>query len=239
LRRGTSDERDGQEGAKGGNQDRSRRRGRREGAAGSARRASVGAEIIEALQEVREALESGGPLERRFTVRSYRFDFAVRDYGPDDVRTVRQLLGLSQPLFADFLGVDASTLRSWEQGTRPPSTMARRFMDEVAHNPEYWRGRVRESIAAVPPGLRPGLERDRSRIELSPFLTSRGRTDGGEIGSGPGGQRPAVRPGDAGGRGGGEDRGRRKGKERKRVGTGTLLGGHGDIGTRTGTQLEY
>jgi len=125
--------------------------GRGRGAAGSARRASVGAEILEALQEVREALESGEPLERRFTVRSYRFDFAARHYGPDDIRTVRQLLGLSQPLFADFLGVDASTLRSWEQGTRPPSTMARRFMDEVAHNPEYWRGRVRESIAAVAP----------------------------------------------------------------------------------------
>ncbi|HZW31535.1 MAG TPA: helix-turn-helix domain-containing protein [Isosphaeraceae bacterium] len=125
--------------------------GQRSGAARSPRRTSVGAEILEALEEVREALNSGEPLERRFTIRSYRFDFAARDYGPDDVRSVRQLLGLSQPLFADFLGVDASTVRSWEQGTRPPSTIARRFMDEVAVNPEYWRGRLRESIAAVPP----------------------------------------------------------------------------------------
>ncbi len=116
-------------------------------AAGTVRRSSVGAEILEALEEVREALESGEPLERRFTVRSYRFDFATRDYGPDDVRSVRQVLGLSQPLFADFLGVDASTVRSWEQGTRPPSTIARRFMDEVALNPDYWRRRLRESIA--------------------------------------------------------------------------------------------
>src|SRR5262249_14754087 len=117
--------------------------------AGFARRSSVGAEILEALEEVRAALKSGDPLDQRFTVRSYRFDFAARNYGPDDVRSVRQLLGLSQPVFADFLGVDASTIRSWEQGTRPPSTIARRFMDEVAVNPEYWRGRLRESIAAV------------------------------------------------------------------------------------------
>ena len=126
-------------------------KGKDRSAAGSARRSSVGAEILEALEEIRDALKSGEPLERRFTVRSYRFDFAARDYGPDDVRSVRQLLGLSQPLFADFLGVDASTVRSWEQGTRPPSTIARRFMDEVTVNPEYWRGRLRESIAALDP----------------------------------------------------------------------------------------
>jgi putative transcriptional regulator len=119
------------------------------GVAGSSRRSPVGAEILEALEEVRDALNSGEALERRFTVRSYRFDFAARDYGADDVRSVRQLLGLSQPLFADFLGVDASTVRSWEQGTRPPSPIARRFMDEVAANPDYWRGRIRESMVEV------------------------------------------------------------------------------------------
>jgi putative transcriptional regulator len=121
------------------------------GTAGPVRPDSVGAEILEALEEVRAALESGEPLERRFTVRSYRFDFAARVYTPDDVRSVRRLLGLSQPLFAVFLGVDASTVRSWEQGTRPPSTIARRFMDEVAVNPDYWRSRLRESIATVGP----------------------------------------------------------------------------------------
>jgi putative transcriptional regulator len=129
-----------------------RRRGAgRKGTAGSARPDSVGAEILQALQEVRAVLESGEPLERRFTVRSYRFDFAARPYTADDVRSVRGLLGLSQPLFADFLGVDASTVRSWEQGTRPPSTIARRFMDEVALNPDYWRSRLREAMAPVGP----------------------------------------------------------------------------------------
>jgi putative transcriptional regulator len=120
-----------------------------DGVANPARRSSVGAEILEALEEVRDALNSGEALEDRFTVRSYRFDFAARDYSSDDVRSVRQLLGLSQPLFADFLGVDASTVRSWEQGTRPPSPIARRFMDELAVNPEYWRGRIRESIVGA------------------------------------------------------------------------------------------
>jgi DNA-binding XRE family transcriptional regulator len=89
---------------------------------------SAGAELRKALEEVRDVLDAGEPLDRRFAVRSYRLDFAGRNYGPDDVRSVRQFLGLSQPLFANFLGVDASTVRSWEQGARPPSTIARRFI---------------------------------------------------------------------------------------------------------------
>ena len=109
----------------------------------------VGSEILEALEEIRDVLKSGDPLEERFTVRSYRFDFSARDYRPDDVRSVRRILGLSQPLFADFLGVDASTVRSWEQGTRPPSSIARRFMDEINADPSYWRGRLRNSISEV------------------------------------------------------------------------------------------
>src|SRR5205809_690263 len=63
-------------------------KGRGNGTVRAARRSTVGAEILEALQEVRDALSSGEPLERRFTVRSYRFDFTARDYGPAEVRLV-------------------------------------------------------------------------------------------------------------------------------------------------------
>jgi putative transcriptional regulator len=122
-------------------------KGRSKSASQAARHSTVGAEMLEALQEVHDALKSGEPLERRFTVRAYHLNFAAGNYGPAEVRSVRQLLGLSQPLFAGFLGVDASTVRSWEQGTRPPSMIARRFMDEITINPEYWRNRVRASIA--------------------------------------------------------------------------------------------
>jgi putative transcriptional regulator len=105
---------------------------------------TVGAEILEALEEVRDALRSGEPLEQRFTVRTYRLEFVAREYRPDDVKAVRQLLGLSRPRFAGFLGVDVSTVRSWEEGRRSPSSIARRFMDEITANPGYWQGRLRE-----------------------------------------------------------------------------------------------
>src|SRR5262249_31930361 len=91
------------------------------------------------FEEAIAAMQLGGPLARHFTVRTYKVDFRPRDYGPDDERRVRGLLGMSQVLFAGFLGVDATTVRSWEQGTRPPSPIARRFMDEIKGDPTYWR----------------------------------------------------------------------------------------------------
>jgi putative transcriptional regulator len=107
-------------------------------------RSSIGTDIMEAMEEIRDALNSGEPLERRFAVHSYRLEFAARDYGPNDVKAVRQLLGLSRPRFAGFLGVGVSTVRSWEDGSRTPSSIARRFMDEIAANPVYWKGRLQE-----------------------------------------------------------------------------------------------
>lgn len=103
---------------------------------------TAGAKIVGAFEEAIALMRTDEPLERHFTVRTYKAEFTPRDYGPDDVRRVRGLLGMSQVLFARFLGVDANTVRSWEQGTRPPSPIARRFMDEIEGDPEHWRQRI-------------------------------------------------------------------------------------------------
>jgi hypothetical protein len=52
---------------------------------------------------------------------------------------------MSQVFFARFLGVDPNTVRFWEQGTRPPNPIARRFMGEIEADPEYWQARVERS----------------------------------------------------------------------------------------------
>ena len=101
--------------------------------------------------EAIEAMRSGEPLEKRFSVRNYKADFGCRAYGPGEVRRVRGLLGMSQVFFARFLGVDPNTVRSWEQGTRPPSPIARRFMGEIEDDPEYWRRRVARRVAGSAP----------------------------------------------------------------------------------------
>jgi putative transcriptional regulator len=119
----------------------------------------AGAKIVGAFAEAITLMQAGGPLERHFTVRTYNVEFTPREYRPDDVRRVRGLLRMSQVLFARFLGVDANTVRSWEQGTRPPSAIARRFMDEIEGDPEHWRQRMIRGVVESgenPPKRRKG-----------------------------------------------------------------------------------
>jgi DNA-binding transcriptional regulator YiaG len=107
----------------------------------------AGTRIVAAFEEAIEEMRSGAPLERQLTVRTYNAEFVCPAYGPDDVRRVRNLLGMSQVVFARFLGVEPNTVRSWEQGARPPSAIARRFMGEIEEDPVYWRKRVARSLA--------------------------------------------------------------------------------------------
>src|SRR4051794_34480786 len=91
----------------------------------------AGAKIVSAFQEALDVMRSGEPLPGRLTARSRHAEFVRPSHGPADVRRVRDLLGKSQVVFARFLGVAPNTVRSWEQGTRPPSSIARRFMGEI------------------------------------------------------------------------------------------------------------
>ena len=45
-------------------------------------------------------------------------------------------------MLAGFLGVNVNTVRSWEQGKRPPQPIACRFLAEIEANTEYWRQRI-------------------------------------------------------------------------------------------------
>jgi len=100
-----------------------------------------GQEIVQGLRELADALRAGEPLEARFTVRTYKIT-PPPAYRDGDVRRVRDLLGMSQAAFAAFLGVDASTVRSWEQGLRLPSPLACRMLSEIEAEPGYWRKRL-------------------------------------------------------------------------------------------------
>ncbi|WP_165074400.1 helix-turn-helix domain-containing protein [Paludisphaera rhizosphaerae] len=108
---------------------------------------TAGSRIVAAFDEAIEAVrsEARSPATK-LTVRTYAADFALPQYGPADVRRVRDLLEMSQVVFSRFLGVGANTVRAWEQGTRPPSPIARRFMGEIEADPDYWRRRLAPPI---------------------------------------------------------------------------------------------
>ena len=51
------------------------------------------------------------------------------------VSSIRERTGLSQPRFAQLLGVSVRTLQEWEQGRRAPSGAARTLLLIAAKNP--------------------------------------------------------------------------------------------------------
>jgi putative transcriptional regulator len=105
-----------------------------------------GTRIVKALSQFAEDLESGVPIESKYTVRQVRVIPKPSLYPPARVRAVRELIGASQEVFAQLLAVSPMTVRSWEQGLRQPSPIARRFLDEIEMSPGHFRGRL---LAAV------------------------------------------------------------------------------------------
>ena len=78
---------------------------------------SVGLEILQGLRELKR-----GDHGRVVVVPS--------------VATIREKSGLSQPRFAQLLGVSVRTLQEWEQGRRAPSGAARTLLAIAAKNPK-------------------------------------------------------------------------------------------------------
>ena len=105
---------------------------------------SIGKQIVEGLESFADALEAGVDIEERFTCHKVVLDLQPTSYDADMVKETRKALGLSQALFAQFLGVSVNTVQSWEQGEKPPKPIACRFMDEIRHDVDRWRARFRE-----------------------------------------------------------------------------------------------
>ena len=111
-----------------------------------AKKRSVEERLVSGLQEFVTALKSGEPIAEKFTCRTVAVDLKPKRYAGADVKATRQLLNASQGVFAQFLGVSVKTIRAWEQDVNRPNNMACRFLEEIKRNPEYMRGRLRQSI---------------------------------------------------------------------------------------------
>ena len=65
------------------------------------------------------------------------------------VASIREKTGLSQPRFAELLGVSVRTLQEWEQGRRAPSGAARTLLMIAAKNPQGLARRCVGSACSV------------------------------------------------------------------------------------------
>ncbi len=106
------------------------------------RKRNIGAEIIADLKEMHATLKAGIPLHERYLVRKARMVPAPANYAAADVRATRELVGASQPVFAQMLGVSPALVRSWEIGQRKPAPIARRLLDLIRANPSNWRAMI-------------------------------------------------------------------------------------------------
>lgn len=119
----------------------------------------LGALIIEGLQEAlkhargEEARVRVLPPVEVTTARKAHLELPPW-YPPYLIREIRQKLSVSQAIFAQMLGVSASTVRAWEQGRREPEGPARRLLQVAEAHPEVLRD-VCGPIYPATPGARP------------------------------------------------------------------------------------
>jgi DNA-binding transcriptional regulator YiaG len=104
---------------------------------------NIAREIIADLKELNATLRAGIPLREKYTVRTVRTIPDPGKYDAEGVKKTRELVGVSQPVFARMMGVSAALVRSWECGQRKPAPIARRLLDLIRANPADWREMVK------------------------------------------------------------------------------------------------
>lgn len=75
--------------------------------------------------------------------RSQRQRITRGELQPGDVAALRRFIGLTQPQFAEALGISVHTLRNWEQDRRKPEGPALALLRIAARHPEVVRENVR------------------------------------------------------------------------------------------------
>lgn len=107
---------------------------------------SLEEKLVKGLENFADALESGEDITKRFTCKKIFLDLEPIKYDSEKVKRTREILGASQAIFAQFLGVSTRTVQAWEQGENSPSPLACRFMDEIRNDREAFQKRFLELV---------------------------------------------------------------------------------------------
>ena len=60
----------------------------------------------------------------------------LKSFDADEVKSIRTMLGMSQGLFAGFIGVSPKTVEAWEAGRNTPNGPASRILDFIQQDPK-------------------------------------------------------------------------------------------------------
>lgn len=93
---------------------------------------AAGAELIAAMRQAVHAATTGD--FSTLTVREVEIPDPT-EYTAADVKRLREKLGVSQPIFAQLLGVSPELIAHWEYSLRTPAPLARRLLDKINEDP--------------------------------------------------------------------------------------------------------
>ena len=97
----------------------------------------------EIRQGLKEAITDN---KKKNLKRNYIYIEPIKEYSSKDIKKIRTKVGLTQKLFASYLGVSVKTIEAWEEGINVPSGAASRLLSM--------------------------LEKDEKTVEKYPFVVS-------------------------------------------------------------------
>jgi putative transcriptional regulator len=100
----------------------------------------------ELFEELLESVREGGTILRGETEAARTFEFPEKN-GVPDVAAIRDRFGVSQPQFAELMGISVGTLRNWEQRRRDPEGPASVLLEVAYRRPDVVWSVVRERRA--------------------------------------------------------------------------------------------
>lgn len=91
---------------------------------------SVYEDIMTGLKEAIEDANSSSKVLKRRVVSV----MPVKQYGAEQIKEIRKSTGMSQKVFASYIGVSDKTVEAWEAGINCPSGAASRILNMMEMN---------------------------------------------------------------------------------------------------------
>lgn len=85
-----------------------------------------------------EAIEDAQSKEKKLKRRMVTI-VPVKEFEASEIKAIRQSTGLSQKLFAGYMGVSDKTVEAWESGKNKPSGAASRLLTMMERDSELTR----------------------------------------------------------------------------------------------------
>jgi len=88
--------------------------------------------VAEAVHSAASGMYKAGTISKE-TMRNFDDSCleAPKQFGPKQIKALRESYNVSQPVFARYLNTSESTVAKWERGDKPPSGLALKLLSVV------------------------------------------------------------------------------------------------------------